>query len=167
MIKCRKMIEEDCSRIAKGFDEQGWNKPVEQYETYFKEQENGERYVIIAEYNGEFAGYITIVSASSDPEFSSKGIPELVDFNVLIKHRNKGIGSTLMDVAEAYCFEEYDVVGLSVGLLSGYGSAQRMYVKRGYIPTGTGLKYGHKVLDYFEPVQLDDDLVLSFTKCKK
>ena len=29
-----------------------------------------------------------------------------------------------------------DIVYLGVGLHSGYGSAQRMYVKRGYVPDG-------------------------------
>ena len=32
-----------------------------------------------------------------------------------------------------------DVIYLGVGLHSGYGSAQRMYVKRGYIPDGSGV----------------------------
>ena len=34
-----------------------------------------------------------------------------------------------------------DKVTLGVGLHSGYGPAQRLYIKRGYIPDGTGVWY--------------------------
>jgi hypothetical protein len=38
-----------------------------------------------------------------------------------------------MDAAERIAREQADTVCLEVGLHSGYGSAQRMYVKRGYV----------------------------------
>lgn len=160
-----RLLEEDDSRvIANAFKDQGWNKPESQYIEYYKQQQAGERRVIVAEYDGQFAGYLTIVYEPKDDYFRERGIPEIVDFNVLIKFQRQGVGSYLMDIAEKYCFEEYKVIGLSVGLLSDYGSAQRLYVKRGYLPTGTGIKYGNKTLEYFDNVQVDDDLVLSFTK---
>jgi hypothetical protein len=56
------------------------------------------------------------------------------------------------------------VVGIGVGMDADYGSAQRMYVKRGYIPDGRGLfSHGHWVR-YGEQVIVDDDLILCFTK---
>ena len=163
-LSTRLIKEEDAKIIAKAFAEQGWNKPESQYMEYYRQQLSGQRRVIIAEYEGEFAGYLTIVFKSDDDYFRERDIPEIVDFNVLKKFQRQGVGSYLMDVAEAFCFETYHTVGLSVGLLSDYGSAQRMYVKRGYVPTGTGIKYGNRALKYFDQVQVDDDLVLSFTK---
>lgn len=113
-----------------------------------------------------FAGYITLLWKSPDPYFSRHNIPEIQDFNVLIAYRNRGIGSQLMDAIEEIAFEKHVTVGLSSGLLSDYGSAQRLYVKRGYIPTGEGIKYQGKVLQYNDQVKVDDDLVLSFTKSR-
>ena len=50
-----------------------------------------------------------------------------------------------MDIAEEIAATYADIVYLGVGLHSGYGSAQRMYVKRGYIPDGSGVWYQDKV----------------------
>ena len=47
---------------------------------------------------------------------------------------------------------------------SGYGSAQRMYVKRGYIPDGSGAWYGDHVCEPYTACENDDDLVLSLSK---
>ncbi len=41
----------------------------------------------------------------------------------------------LMDAAEARAAERSAIVGLGVGLYADYGSAQRMYARRGYLPT--------------------------------
>ena len=54
--------------------------------------------------------------------------------------------------------------GLAVGLHSGYGSAQRMYVKRGYVPDGTGAWYRGAQLAQYAPCVNDDDLVLHMQK---
>lgn len=69
-----------------------------------------------------------------------------------------------MDAAEKIAAEYADVVYLGVGLHGGYGSAQRMYVKRGYIPDGTGVWYGEKVCPQYAECCNDDDLVLYFSK---
>ena len=53
---------------------------------------------------------------------------------------------------------------LDVGLHSGYGSAQRMYVKRGYIPDGSGVWYRDKVCPCYADCVNDDDLVLCLSK---
>ena len=57
-----------------------------------------------------------------------------------------------------------DIVYLGVGLHSGYGSAQRMYVKRGYVPDGSGVWYQDKICKPYEECKNDDDLVLYFSK---
>ena len=56
------------------------------------------------------------------------------------------------------------VVGLSVGLHSGYGSAQRMYVKRGYVPDGSGVWFHDEVCPPYGDCRNDDDLVLYLSK---
>lgn len=96
--------------------------------------------------------------------FGGKGYPEIVDFGVLEKFRRLGIGSSLMDAAEQIASQYADTVYLGVGLHSGYGSAQRMYVKRGYIPDGSGVWYRDKVCPCYAECLNDDDLVLYLFK---
>ena len=51
-----------------------------------------------------------------------------------------------------------------VGMDGDYGTAQRMYVKRGYIPDGRGLFFDGHFVKWGDPVTVNDDLVLHFTK---
>ena len=69
-----------------------------------------------------------------------------------------------MDIAEQLSAEYSDTVYLGVGLHSGYGSAQRLYVKRGYIPDGSGVWYGDKVCPQYAECKNNDDLNLYLLK---
>ena len=57
-----------------------------------------------------------------------------------------------------------DTVYLAVGVHSGYGPAQRLYVKRGYNFDGSGVWYQGKQLGQYEPCVNDDDLLLFMSK---
>ena len=57
------------------------------------------------------------------------------------------LNEALRDAAKAIAVSISDMVYFAVGLRGGYGSAQRMYVKRGYIPDGTGAWYGDAVCE--------------------
>ena len=96
--------------------------------------------------------------------FADNGIPEVQDFNVLPEYRRRGIGTMLMDRAEAMVVDRSDTVGIGVGMYPAYGNAQRLYVRRGYVPDGRGLTYKEKVLEPMEHTANDDDLVLFFVK---
>ena len=54
-----------------------------------------------------------------------------------------------------------------VGLHKGYGPAQRLYIKRGYIPDGSGLWFNNEALAPYTPCENSDDLVLYFSKKRK
>ena len=56
------------------------------------------------------------------------------------------------------------IVCIGVGLHAGYGSAQRMYVKRGYIPDGSGVWYRDQICTPYGDCCNDDDLVLYLSK---
>lgn len=160
----RSMIKSDIENLVHGFAEQNWHKPYELFNDYYNQQENNERLVIIAEIKGDVAGYVTLLPCTKVGPFAHKNIPEIVDFNVLIKYQRRGIGNTIMDVVESLAKEKSDFVSLSVGLHYGYGSAQRMYVKRGYIPDGTGVWYNGSQLEQYAKCENDDDLTLYFLK---
>ena len=136
----RKMQESDIKDLSQGFISQGWPSREEILTRYFKEQESGEREVLVAEVEGAVAGYITILPCAKQGPFAGMA-PELSDFNVFEPFQNQGIGNLLLEEAEKRVRLISDKVTLGVGLHSGYGPAQRLYIKRGYIPDGTGVWY--------------------------
>lgn len=136
----RKMQESDIKDLSRGFISQGWPSREEILTRYFKKQESGEREVLVAEVEGAVAGYITILPDAKQGPFAGMA-PELSDFNVFEHFQNQGIGNLLLEESEKRVRLISDKVTLGVGLHSGYGPAQRLYIKRGYIPDGTGVWY--------------------------
>lgn len=164
MISIACLTHSDISEIAAAFALLGWNKPASQYQTYLDQQNAGARLVLVARCDGEFCGYVTLLHHSHHREFAELNIPEVADFNVLPPFRNRGIGTALMDAIEAEAGKIAPSVGIAVGMTADYGSAQRMYVKRGYIPTGAGLFADGSPVTYGTSVTVDDGLLLTFTK---
>jgi len=154
----------DIPLIANAFSALGWNKPASQYQRYFEEQQRGERTVLVAFQRDMFCGYLTICWRSAYPPFRADNIPEIVDFNVLPAFRWQGIGTRLLDEAESRIAQHSPIAGIGVGLYADYGAAQRLYVKRGYVPDGRGLLYRDHVARFGDQVMVDDYLVLYFTK---
>ena len=157
------MQESDIQDLSRGFISQGWSSREEILTRYFKEQESGEREVLVAEVEGALAGYITILSCAKQGPFAEI-YPELSDFNVFEPFQNQGIGNLLLEEAEKRVRLISDKVTLGVGLHSGYGPAQRLYIKRGYIPDGTGVWYRNQPLEMNATSQNNDDLVLYLSK---
>ena len=159
----RKMQESDIQDLSRGFTSQGWPGREEILTRYFKEQESGEREVLIADLTSAVAGYITILPIAKQGPFAEI-YPELSDFNVFEPFQNQGIGNLLLKEAENRVKLVSDKVTLGVGLHSGYGAAQRLYIKRGYIPDGTGVWYRNQPLKMNATIQNNDDLVLYLSK---
>lgn len=160
----RGMEHADAQAIADAEARQGWDASPQKYLNRLEDQRAGKAVSLAAEYDGEVAGYINVYPASQWGAYGGMGYPEIVDFGVLEKYRRLGIGTALMDAAEEIAAAYADTVYLGVGLHSGYGSAQRMYVKRGYVPDGSGVWYGEKVCGANEACVVDDDLVLYLAK---
>jgi len=163
-LTIKNLSEEDCAIIAEAFTRQGWLKPVEQFERLLAEAADGIRKVLVAELDGEFAGYLNVVWRSPYPPFRDRAIPEITDLNVLIKFRRLGVATRLMEDAESLIGHRSDTAGIRVGLTADYGAAQRLYVRRGYVPDGFGLSYDCEPLQYGDTATTDDDLTLGFTK---
>lgn len=163
-ILVRSMEQADAQIICDEEIAQGWHQTVEKYEMRLAHAQEGLCVSLVAEYQGQMAGYINVYREGLSGAYAGRGWPEIVDFGVLEKFRRRGIGGVLMDVAEQIAGEYADTVWLGVGVNSGYGSAQRMYVKRGYIPDGSGAWYGDQVAEPYENYCNDDDLVLFMSK---
>lgn len=161
----REMLEADCAAIADAFREEGsTTKTLAQYQGYFADSKEGRRVVLLAEHDGHFVGYLTIVWDSAYAPFREEGIPEIVDFNVLQKYRRRRIGTALMDEAEQRIAQRSPIAGIGVGLTPDYGAAQVSYVKRRYVPDGRGLMTHDRFAQYGDQVRVDDDLVLHLVK---
>lgn len=163
-IKIRNLEARDIPVLTYEEQLQGYHVTSERYELRLNDQEKGTAIALVAEYRGQAAGYLSVYPASMRGAFGGKGLPELVDFGVLEKYRKRGIGTLLMDIGEQLAGEFSDTVYLGVGLHSGYGSAQRMYIKRGYLPDGTGVWYGEHPCPPYTACCNDDDLLLYLSK---
>lgn len=161
----RNMEDADAQIFFDEFTAQGWHPSISAYQTHLKDQAEGRCIALSAVYQGHPAGFVCLYLTVNEGPFKGKGWPIIVDFNVLQKYQKKGIGSRLMDAAEQLAGRYADTVCLGVGLHDGYGSAQRMYAKRGYIPDGSGVWYQDKPCIQYETVcTVDDDLILFLSK---
>ena len=164
-IVIREMQEDDIDIFVKEELLQCWHSDRSKFLARIKDQSNGKCVSLIALYEGQPAGYVSVYINGLDDYINKKRVPEIVDIAVLKKYRNQGIGSILMDISEEVAKHYSDEVWLAVGLHSGYGSAQRMYIKRGYVPDGTGIWYqGKQCKQYEKGITNDDDLVLFLNK---
>ncbi|MGI4852042.1 MAG: GNAT family N-acetyltransferase [Janthinobacterium lividum] len=154
--------------IVSNFALHNWPKPRSIFEKYLEEQEQGRRLIWLAYQNDNgsqsLTGYVTLTWHSLYPIFQQAGIPEIMDLNVLPPYRGQGIGSKLLQTAEDCACQKVDEVGIGVGLYSGYGAAQRLYIARGYQSNGQGITYNYQTVNYGDKAPLDDDLILWLTK---
>ena len=161
-----KLLEKgDIGNIVNAFTTSNWTKkPASTFESYLAEQNAKERIIWLAYHNNAFAGYVTLLWQSDYSYFQENNTPEIKDLNILPNFRNQGIGTVLLDVAEIEASGYAGKIGIGVGLYLDYGSAQRLYVKRGYIPDGNGITYDYKTVLPGEKTVLDDELILWMVK---
>ncbi|MCM1022698.1 MAG: bifunctional histidine phosphatase family protein/GNAT family N-acetyltransferase [Prevotella sp.] len=164
-ISLRNLRKTDPEIFAREEVAQGWkDASPEKLEMRLRDNVAGKAVSIAADYEGEPAGYVSVYPYCMWGALGGRGYSEIVDFAVLEKFRKKGVGTALMDIAEKIAGEYSDTVYLGVGLHSGYGAAQRLYIKRGYVPDGSGVWYGDKVCPPYAECANDDELNLYFYK---
>ncbi len=163
-IVIRNLRQSDAKILTEEEIAQGWDTTIDKFEMRLRHQTEGKAIALVAEWNGSVAGYVNVYSDAKNGAFANRGYAEIVDFAVLEKYRRRGIGGKLMDVAEQIAFSYSDMIYLGVGLHSGYGSAQRMYVKRGYVPDGSGVWYKDELCAPYADCRNDDELVLYLSK---
>lgn len=163
-LKIERLKAEDVPEIVAGHQNAGWSKTAPLLEGYLREQNAGDREVLVARLYNEFAGYTTIVWSPEYAPFREKDIPEINDFSVLPHLWRRGIGTALMDEAERIVATRSAYSGIGVGMGADYGKAQRMYVLRGYIPDGRGLMDHEQPVTYGKKITVSHDLAIYFTK---
>lgn len=164
-IEIRILQKDDINTISKAFIESDSSKDIARYQGYFEELQQEKRMTWLAIVEDNIAGYVTIKWYSAYVPFQKENIPEISDLNVLPSYRHRGIGSKLLNTAEKYAHHyKHHQVGIGMGLYTDYGNAQRLYIKRGYIPDGHGITYNYKKIKAGSKVLVDDNLVLWLIK---
>lgn len=160
----RQMKREDVDLVFQALIDHNIKKPLDYIKRCWEENLSGERVTLVALNDQKFAGWLHLISKSNYPYFEEKGIPEINNFDVVPSLRRLGIGNALMDAIEQIAFEKYGVVGVGVGLYYDYGNAQRLYVKRGYIPDGRGIINEGSQVEPGSYVNVGHDLALYLIK---
>ncbi|HEY32826.1 MAG TPA: GNAT family N-acetyltransferase [Dehalococcoidia bacterium] len=163
-ITIRLFKTEDIEIITSSLAAINWDNRTSTLKRYLTEQDKGERTVLVAYSDRNFAGYVTIMWKSNYPPFAEQEIPEINDLIVLPVFRRHGIASALMNEAENRISERTRVAGIGVGMFQDYGAAQRMYILRGYVPDTLGLFYKGQHVKLGQEVHVDDELILYLTK---
>lgn len=134
----RRMERSDREAIFEAF--QSWNKPRDQYDRYWRENEEGLRVTVLATDGEEkVIGYTNVIWTPEYVPFAAGGIPEINDLNVVGEWQKRGVGTALIKECERIVWQEgRKEVGIGFGLTPDYGAAQRLYPKMGYIPDGRG-----------------------------
>lgn len=110
------------------------------FERCLAEQADDNRVLFIAEGDGRMIGYVQLIWVPGYSTFRRLGMPEIQDLNVIPDWRGQGVGGRLVDTCEEHARQAGKTeMGISVGLNQSYGPAQRLYVKKGYIPDGAGI----------------------------
>lgn len=123
------------------------------------------RTVLLAEQAGAAVGYAQVNWKPNYAPFRRLNIPEIQDLNVVPSARQQGIGDALIAACENLALEKgHADMGISVGLYARYGAAQRLYVRRGYIPDGAGVSYDDGPVMAGEMRAVDDLLTLKLVK---
>lgn len=164
MVSIKLLEKNYITLLVVAFEQVGWSKSTLLFQQYLEEQEKNQRLVWVAFKENVVAGYGTLKWQSQYPYFKERNIAEINDLNVLPQFRNQGIGSCLLDIAEKAADAQGRAVGLGVGLYADYGAAQKLYVKRGYVPDGNGVTYDYQSVKPGSMVCLDDNLVLWLKK---
>jgi len=163
-LRLRPLLARDAVPISAAFAANGWNKPAHWYLGYLSEQRCGIRQCWLALLGGEFTGHVTLHWNPLYAGIAGKGIPEIQDLNVLPAYRRRGIASRLLDRAERAAAARARSVAIGVGLHPRHLPAQRLYLRRGYVPDGLGATYEDEYVQADEIVRFADQLVIHFEK---
>lgn len=134
-------------------------------ELHVADHANGHGTTLIARVDQVIAGLVTVRWTSNDPALANRDIPLVHQLMVSPPYRRRGIATALMDAAEALVAGRgRPAVGITVGLFDEYGPAQRLYVRRGYVPDGRGACQARTPLHEGQTVTVDHSLIIWLIK---
>lgn len=140
----------------------------EHYDRCLERHNLKEMDIVLAMVEGEAIGFCFLNWEPKYGFFKTHGIPEIQDLNVSLPFRKNGIGRALIEYCEDVARSRgcHDL-GIGVGLDRTFGAAQRLYVRLGYIPDGSGVNYDRQQITPGEFRPIDENLSLMMTKFLK
>lgn len=166
-FRIRELQEEDLENMVSSFTPpwstlEGTKKA---WELHFREQKEGIRISFLIEKETQFVGYGSLLRKPEYPYFMENEIPEISWVWVDAAYRRQGLGKQLIcHLEQQASLEGHQTIGIGVGLYKDYGSAQRLYIKLGYLPDGNGITYRFAQVTPGEKYPVDDDLIMWLTK---
>jgi GNAT superfamily N-acetyltransferase len=163
----RQVAPSDIQNLWALIEALGHEKDTGYFEQCLERQDKGELLVLMVTLKKSVGdvGYCILNWQPKYALFKKLGMPEVQDLNVLRKHRRQGIGRTVIRYCEDLARQKgYTDMGIGVGLDSSYGPAQRLYIKMGYIPDGSGVSYDRKQVEIGALRPLDDNFCLMMTR---
>ena len=161
----RKSTEADIKALYSVAEQMKVVNEVNYFEKCFKEHKDKKREIFVIEVEGKIVGYAQLIWSPTYAPFKSLAIPEIQDINVVPLMRRQGFGEALIDYCENVVREAGGrEIGIGFGLNSSFGSAQRLYIKKGYIPDGCGACYDNEPVKIGSLRAVDDYLTLKLTK---
>ena len=166
-ISIRPLEESDIAQIVSRYTFP-WSTPEktkEIWDTYYQEHEDKMRTVAVIEKEGDILGYGSLLRKSEYPFFLNNDIPEINAVWIDEHYRKQGLGTALIKWFEDLAsHENYNQIGIGVGLYRDYGPAQQLYFQLGYVPDGNGITYKDQPTTAGHTYPLDDDLLLWLVK---
>jgi GNAT superfamily N-acetyltransferase len=160
-----KATEDDGATLYALIAAMGFTKEQDYFERCLEDQAAGGRTILLARQGEQAAGYAMLNWKPAYALYKRLSIPEIQDLNVIPAMRRRGIAAAIIRRCEELAREKGCAqTGISVGLDAGYGAAQRLYVKMGYIPDGHGVTYDRQAVKWGEIRPIDDDLCLMLLK---
>lgn len=165
----RVIIEKFTANSADKFwamlDEFSFQIDRDYYERCLERQAMDELLIVIAMQGEEAVGYCILNWQPKYAYFKKCQLPEIQDLNVLSSYRRQGIGEALIMYCEDIAQKKgYAEMGIGVGLDVSFGAAQRLYIRLGYVPDGSGVSYDRKQVAVGEFRPVDENLCLMMTK---
>ena len=135
------------------------------FERCLAEQKAARRTLFLAADGAKGLGYAQVNWLPVYLPFRRLGIPELVDLNVAPDARRRGLGTRLVETCEAAARDRgCGDMGISVGVHAGFGAAQRLYARLGYVPDGAGVTYDDVAVTPGDMRAVDDLLTLKLVR---
>ncbi|MBU2137232.1 MAG: GNAT family N-acetyltransferase [Alphaproteobacteria bacterium] len=161
----RDLAADDVASIPTVAGGPAWNGGTSKWTRYWNQHAGDARKCVVAQDDSGIIGYASIVWTSQHEPFRRSSIPEIQDLVVAERSRGRGIGDALVAECEtrAKALGHLEM-GIGFGLYADYGAAQRLYVRRGYVPDGLGLTWNNQAAKAGDMVRVDDDLVLWLRK---
>ncbi len=136
------------------------------FERALEEQQESKRLVFVCrDISAKVVGYVHYNRFPKYAPFRRFGLPEIQDLYVHPDCRRQGIGQMMLEACEKQARADgHSEIGIGVGVMSGFGAAQRLYARHGFIPDGAGVTYDRDPVTTGELRALDDHLCLMMTK---